>query len=580
MENPLSSLLPPIFHFTELTGIHLMLLIGIMMFFGSFGGRLFQKLKIPQVVGYIVIGILIGVSGLAVLGKNTVAALNPISTASLTLIGFLVGAELKIEVIKKYGKQFVGILIGESITPFFVVWILTGTVTYIFTKSVAQALSFGLILGAICAATAPAATTDVLKEYRTKGPLTTTILGIVAMDDAVALILYAIANTISAPLLGGNSVSLISQLGAIAYDIFGSVALGLAFGFILNLILKDIMQNEGRVLGFSLGTLFLCTGLCNSLGLDNILSAMFIGFYMTNFAHKKTSTMFKLVEKFTPPVYVLFFVTVGAKLNVWIVTPFIALIAILYVAGRTVGKTIGSRLGARITGAPESVRKYLPYCLLSQAGVAIGLSIAAGNDFPDSIGPQIMLIITATTFIVQILGPICVKYGVTKAGEVGLNVTAEDLMKTAKVCDISIKGHIICRPETYTIVNDMDTVGDIIRSFTHHENTNYEVRGSEGESKGKLVGQISIEHLKEAMQIGEMGETLLAMDLMEKPKVTCTPQTPLPEANQLFTDYDTDAVCVVDEENHPFGILEKFAVDHYIHSRIIELEHKLAKMEE
>ncbi|MBQ9282959.1 MAG: cation:proton antiporter [Treponema sp.] len=579
MENPLSQILPQALHFMSLNGSELMLLVGIMMFFGSFGGRIFQKLRIPQVVGYIVIGIIIGVSGFVLLGKDTVAALNPISTASLSLIGFLVGAELKIDVIKKYGKQFVGILIGESITPFFVVGVLTGSVTYLFTKSVAHSLSFGLILGAICAATAPAATTDVLKEYRTKGPLTTTILGIVAMDDAVALILYAIAATISAPLLGGHSVSFLAQLGAIAYDIFGSVILGLAFGFFLNLILKNIMNNDGRVLGFSLGTLFLCTGLCNSLGLDNILASMFIGFFMTNFAHPKTNAMFKLVEKFTPPIYVLFFVTVGAKLNIWIMTPFIAVIALLYVSGRTIGKTIGSRLGARLTGASESVRKYLPYCLLSQAGVAIGLSIAAGNDFSDSIGPQIMLIITATTFIVQILGPICVKYGVSKAGEVGLNITAEDLMKTAQVRDISIKGHVICRAESYTIVNDTDTVGSIISNFTHHENTNYEVRGNEGANKGKLVGQISIEHLKEAMQIGEMGEFLLAMDIMEKPRVTCQPELSLPEAYQLFSDYDTEAICVTNDSNEPQGMLEKFAVDHYIHSRIVELEHKLAKME-
>ncbi|MBP3771692.1 MAG: cation:proton antiporter [Treponema sp.] len=579
MENPLSQILPQALHFMSLNGSELMLLVGIMMFFGSFGGRIFQKLRIPQVVGYIVIGIIIGVSGFVLLGKDTVAALNPISTASLSLIGFLVGAELKIDVIKKYGKQFVGILIGESITPFFVVGVLTGSVTYLFTKSMAHSLSFGLILGAICSATAPAATTDVLKEYRTKGPLTTTILGIVAMDDAVALILYAIAATISSPLLGGHSVSFLAQLGAIAYDIFGSVILGLAFGFFLNLILKNIMNNDGRVLGFSLGTIFLCTGLCNSLGLDNILASMFIGFFMTNFAHPKTNAMFKLVEKFTPPIYVLFFVTVGAKLNIWIMTPFIAVIALLYVSGRTIGKTIGSRLGARLTGAPESVRKYLPYCLLSQAGVAIGLSIAAGNDFSDSIGPQIMLIITATTFIVQILGPICVKYGVSKAGEVGLNITAEDLMKTAQVRDISIKGHVICRAESYTIVNDTDTVGSIISNFTHHENTNYEVRGNEGANKGKLVGQISIEHLKEAMQIGEMGEFLLAMDIMEKPRVTCQPELSLPEAYQLFSDYDTEAICVTNDSNEPQGMLEKFAVDHYIHSRIVELEHKLAKME-
>lgn len=575
MENPLSNLLPGCVHFLTLNGAQFVLLVGIMMFFGSFGGRIFQKLKIPQVVGYIVVGILLGVSGFVILGKETIAALNPISTVALSLIGFLVGAELKIEIIKKYGKQFVGILIGESITPFFVVGILTGFVTFLFTKSVASAISFGLLLGSICAATAPAATTDVLKEYRTKGPLTTTILGIVAMDDAVALILYAIAATISAPLLGGHSVSFLSQLGAIAYDILGSIILGLTFGFIMNLVLKKIMNNEGRVLGFALGTLFLCTGICDALNLDNILSAMFIGFFMTNFAHPKTNQMFKLVEKYTPPIYVLFFVTVGAKLNIWIVTPFIAVIALLYVSGRTIGKTIGSRLGARLTHAPMSVKKYLPFCLLSQAGVAIGLSIAAGNDFPDSIGPQIMLIITATTFIVQILGPICVKYGVSKAGEVGLNVTVEDIMKTAKVAEVEVLGTKICSKDSYTIVDETLTVGEIIGSFSKHENTNYEVRGSDG----KIVGQISLEHLKEAMAIGEMGEFMLAMDIMDSPKTFCSPEMTLPEAYQLFVDFDTEAICIADSENKPLGILEKFTVDHYLHTKMVELEHKLAAMD-
>ncbi len=574
MESPLSSLLPECAHFFTLQGAQLVLIIGIMMFFGSVGGKLFQKLKIPQVVGYIVIGIILGVSGLVILGKETINALNPISTVALTLIGFLVGAELKISVIKKYGKQFVGILIGESITPFFVVGILTGTVTYLFTKNMATAVSMGLLLGAICAATAPAATTDVLKEYRTKGPLTTTILGIVAMDDAVALILYAVSATIAAPLLGGHSVSFVSQLLAIAYDIFGSIILGMAFGFLLSLILKKIMNDDGRVLGFSLGILFLCTGVCNALNLDNILSAMFIGFFVTNFAHPKTKNMFKLVEKYTPPIYVMFFVTVGAKLNIWIVTPFIAIIALLYVGGRTLGKTIGSRLGAKITKAPATVLNYLPFCLLSQAGVAIGLSIAAGNDFSDSVGPQIMLIITATTFIVQILGPICVKYGVTKAGEVGLNVTIEDIMKNAKVSDVDMDGEKACSSKSCTIVSETDMIGQIIGSFSKHKNTNYEVCDSEG----KIIGQISLEHLKEAMQIGEMAETLLAMDIMEEPKVTCLPDLTLPDAYQLFSDYDTDAICITDENKKPLGILEKFMVDHYLHNQIVQLNHKLAKM--
>lgn len=574
MSDPFANLLPSCMQFLTLTGGKFVLLVGIMMFFGSVGGRLFQKLKIPQVVGYIVVGILLGVSGFWLLGKDTIAALNPISTIALSLIGFLVGAELKIDIIKKYGKQFIGILLGESITPFFVVGILTASATYLFTKDGPLSVSMGLLLGAICAATAPAATTDVLKEYRTKGPLTTTILGIVAMDDAVALILYAVASSIASPLLGGHTVSFIAQLGVIAYDIFGSIIIGLAAGFVLSVILSYTMDDDGRVLGFSLGMLFLTSGICDVLALDHILCAMSIGFFMANFAPKKTRAMFRLVERFTPPIYVLFFVTVGAKLNVWIITPFFAVIALLYVGGRTIGKTIGSRLGARLTKAPETVRKYLPFCLLSQAGVAIGLSIAAGNDFSDSVGPQIMLIITATTFIVQILGPICVKYGVTKAGETGLNVTVEDIMKQAVVRDVTANGIPVCSATSHTIVNDLDTLGSIIKRFSEHENTNYAVRAGDG----KLCGQISLEQIKESMQLGDFAEGIPAMDIMNPHVTTCLPDLPLVEAYKIFSENDTEAISITDTQGKPMGILEKYTVDHYLHTRVVELEHKVETM--
>lgn len=585
MTNPIANFLPHLMQF-EVTNNqvpHIIFLLGLMMFFGSFGGRIFQKLKIPQVVGYIVMGIIIGASGFKVLGDNLISALNPISTIALSLIGFLVGAELKIDVIKKYGKQFVGILIGETTVPFLVVCIFTGTASYLITKNVPYAVSIGLLLGAICTATAPAATTDVLKEFRTKGPLTTTTLGIVAMDDAFALVAYTIAAAISSPMLEGKAVPVLAQLGAITYEIFGSIILGLAVGFILTKIISGMMSDDGRVLGFSLGTIFLCTGVCElavfkagpvALEFDHIMAAMTVGFYITNFSLPKTKNLFKLIDKYTPPIYVLFFVTVGAKLNVWKLKPLFILIAILYVTGRTIGKSIGAKLGAWITKAPPTVGKYLPFCLLSQAGVAIGLSTAAGNDFKNTIGTEIMLIITATTFIVQIIGPICVKYGVTKAGEVGLDVNAEDIMKKAVVGDVKVNGENICSEKSYSIVSESDMVGSIINSFSHHENLNYAVKGE----NGKIAGQINLTHLKETMQMGEFGRFLLAMDIMDKPALTCKPSTSLTDAYKLFDDYDTDAICVVNEEDKPLGILEKYTVDHYLHTQVVELEHKLASM--
>lgn len=574
MNDPFSQLLPSNLHFHSLHATQLVLLLGIVMFFGALGGRIFKKLKIPQVVGYIVIGIVIGSSGLQILGKATIAALNPVSTVALSMIGFLVGGELKLNVIKKYGKQFVGILLFEAITPFFIVGGIIFAISLVVTKNLNLSISLGLILGAICSATAPAATTDVLAEYRTRGPLTTIVYGIVAMDDAVALILYAVANTISAPLLEGNSVSFGIQLLMIAKEIFGSILLGGVFGILLGTIIRNIMTEEGRILSFALGSLFLCTGISMTLNLDNILCAMSLGFFMVNFAPKKTLPVFTLVEKFTPPVYVLFFVLVGAKLDIWIITPYLGALAIIYVLGRTFGKALGSMLGALITKAPATVRKYLPFCLLSQAGVAIGLSIAAGNDFPDSVGPQILLIITATTFIVQLVGPIFVKYGVTKAGEVGLNVTEEDIKKNSKLSDVTWGAEKICCATSPAIVLENCTISSILNSFCHHNNLNYAVKSAEG----NLVGIISIEHIKETLQIGEMAESVLAMDIMDSPFVTCSPEDTLPDAYRMFDEHDTEAIPIVSDDGEILGVAEKSTLDHYVHTRIIELHRKLEKL--
>ena len=572
--NRIASIVPEFLHFNIVDSANLILLLGFILILGAIGGRLFQKLKIPQVVGYIVIGIFIGQSGFQILSSQVITALDPINSLALSLIGFLIGAELKTSVIKKYGKQFTGILLFESIVPFIVVSIVATLFTYLATKDFILAISLGLILGAISAATAPAATTDVLKENRTRGPLTTTVLGIVAMDDAVALILYAITSSIASNLLGGQNLSLGIQLLTLAYDIFGSILMGCFVGFILSLLLKNIMNNEGRILSFSLGFLFLSTGICALLNLDNILCSMAIGFFLVNFAPAKIKPVFSLIDKYTPPIYVLFFVLVGAKLNIWNVTPFLAIIAIIYVICRTIGKTIGAILGSWLTKAPITVRKYLPFCLLSQAGVAIGLSIAAGQQFQDTIGGTIMLIITATTFIVQIVGPICVKYGVTKAEECGLDITEEDIMKRCKVSDVECAGKPICDKNSSAIISENESLPKIINSFGKNHNQNYVVQNE----KGKLAGIITLEYLKESLLIMDFYEAMMAEDIMEETELFVTPEMPIPEVMNLFSENDIEALPILDKEGNVLGIAEKSAIEHYLHGKILEVHQKLAML--
>ena len=566
----LTEFFPHFMYFSRLEATNLILLLGLVLLLGSLGGRIFQNLKIPQVVGYIVIGILIGQSGFQFLSANVITALEPLSSIALSFIGFMIGGELKLQIIKKYGKQFIGILFFESVTPFVTVSVVITAVTFFIMRDSTIALSLGLILGAISSATAPAATTDVLRENRTRGPLTTTILGIVAMDDAVALVLYAFASSVAANLLGTQSIGFGKQIAMLLRDIGGSIVLGGGIGFFLSVIIRNVMTEQGRILGFSLGSLFLSTGIASFLGLDTILAAMSLGFFMINFAPATTRQMFSLIENFTPPIYVLFFVLVGAKLNIWNVNVIIAILALIYVILRTIGKSIGASIGAWLTTAPNSVRKYLPFCLLSQAGVAIGLSISAGNDFRTSIGPTILLIITATTFIVQLIGPICVRYAVVKANECNLDITEEDLLRTMTVSDVLWNNEPLCSSSSPTIVQETERLVEIIDSFSKYPNLNYAVCNE----AHTLVGIITLENLKESLSMSEWYAHLLAMDIMQPAESVCSPSTKLIDLYKMYADQDCSAIPITDEHNVSLGIVEKNAVERFLHQRMIEVHKK------
>ena len=189
----------------SLQHLNILLLLGVALFGGTIGGRLFQKFKIPQVVGYIVIGILIGESGFKFIDHSIIVMLHPFNYFALGLIGFMIGGELKREVITRYGKQFINILLWEGNASFIAVSSCVGIVGTFLFGDWRVAWTLGLLLGAISSATAPAATTEVLREYKTRGPLTRTVLGIVVLDDGLSLLLFAIACSIAGVLTGTRS---------------------------------------------------------------------------------------------------------------------------------------------------------------------------------------------------------------------------------------------------------------------------------------------------------------------------------------------------------------------------------------
>lgn len=547
--------------------INALLVLGIVLYGGTWVGRLFQLWKIPQVVGYIGLGVLLGQTGLNWIDQETLTSLQPFSTFALGLIGFMIGGELKIKTIKKYGRQFTTILLMESLGAFFVVSILIGTTGWFFFKNAPFAISLGLLMGSISSATAPAATTDVLWENKTKGPLTSIVLGIVALDDAVALILFALSANIAGVLLGsGGDHQLLSSLLDLLWDIGIAVLIGVGMGFIHYRSIRSF-TDENKILAFSIGAIVLLLGASIFLDVDVILAAMSMGFFVTNFAPRRSKETFQLVERFTPPVFVLFFVMVGAKLNVQGLTTVTIVMAAVYLFGRIFGKSIGSVLGSIVSKAPRSVRRYLPYCLLSQAGVAIGLSIVAGQVFVGPLGDTIVMIVTATTFVVQLLGPPLVKLAATKAGEVGLNITEEDLLRQSRAKDLADKD--------IPTIHENASIGSILKIFAERDSLYYPVVNEEG----GLTGILPIEKLKDTFIASDISQFLLAHDIMEPAEFRCSIDDEATTVRDIFKNRGIASIPVIDNDGVVFGMIEYRRMQQLLTRRLTELQSKATALE-
>ncbi len=511
--------------------LNLALLFGLVILFGAFGARLFQKFHIPQVVGCIVIGILLG-DVFRLITQETIESLKPFTMLALGIIGFMIGAELRADVFKKYGKQFFFILFSQGLGAFLLVAVGTSFIAWLILGNVFVSIAMGLVLGAIASATAPAATVNVLWEYKTRGPLTATILAIVALDDALALLLYRGAATGAKALMGTGHNSVVTAVGVLLGEIVGAIILGFLAGVLLYFLLKFV-RAEDKILEFALALLLLVVGVSMIPEIDPILPAMVLGITIANLMPRQSQGMFKLVEKFSPPIYISFFVLAGAhmqfgKLGLWMV-----IMIVVYTLLRAAGKMAGSWFGARHSAAPAVVRKYLGICLLPQAGVAIGLAILASRQFESELGHMVIMVVMTSVFLMEILGPMMVKVGVKKAGEVGMNVTEEDLIKTYKVVDVM-------DAEPISITQDLP-LQQILEIFSTTDSVYYPVV----DSQSKLTGIITIPDIKEMFANRDVAGWLLACDVAEPVRDKTTPQKPLEEAIEYMRHYDLESIPIV-----------------------------------
>ncbi|MCF7793589.1 MAG: cation:proton antiporter [Candidatus Cloacimonetes bacterium] len=369
--------------------------------------------KSPFVVGYIIAGAIIGPAVLSLINYQQIESMNVINTITLSFLGFGIGGELKFKELKKLGKSIFAIVFFEATAAFLVVGIATTLILH--------NIGLGLIYGALASATAPAGTVDVIRQYKAKGNLTTTLFAVMGLDDIYALIIFTISIPIAIILLGGGKAhpSVLHSLGHSGIEIAMEIGIGVIVGFILIFIAKRI-HDRVMLLLFTLGIILLNCGISQMLEISPILLNMAVGIVVVNNNAVVARRIFAAIGDWSPPIYVWFFVLVGTRLDIHLISKYSILI-LIYIFARSSGKWGGAFAGAKLSKAPSKTIKYLGLTLLSQAGVAIGLALAASTAL-EKLGmiteaKQVMGVMTATTFLIMLIGPILAKIALVKAGE-------------------------------------------------------------------------------------------------------------------------------------------------------------------
>jgi len=527
---------------TEGEELNIILLIGIAIFGGTIGARIFQRLRIPRIVGYVAIGIILGPL-FGVISERTIQDLEPFNMFALGIIGFLIGGELKREIFVKFGGQVFSILLFEGLAACLLVGALSFGIMWYFADW-KTALAVAVVFGAICAATDPASTMSVLWEYKTRGPLTSMLTAIVALDDALALVLYTICVSVAGVVIGHGEAGFFPALLRSFYEIAGSLAVGVAAGFLLNWILNRTEEPE-RVLVFSISLALLIIGVAITRELDVIISSMALGVTLTNLGSKRVLSSFALVHRFAAPVYVLFFVIVGARLNISNMGPQVGLLVTAYVIGSVVGKTSGAWWGAVRSKSVPTIRKYLGFCLYQQGTIAIALLLMATSRFNGEIRDTMLSVIIAGVFVLQLAGPMFVKIGAKKAGEVGLNITEEDLIRSYKVEDVL--------DDKVPAISAGLSLNELIKVVANTNSYCYPVV----DNAGKLTGVITLDGIMNTFATQELNDWLVALDIAEPVSEKAVPQMPLSEAFEKAKEMDVEFLPAVapDDAEKYVGIL-------------------------
>ena len=382
-----------------------LLVIGIAMMAGLAVSRGARMIKLPNVTAFLVAGLIIGPCVAGLISREQLQSMNVISEAALGFIAYAIGGEFKLTYLKKIGKAPLTITIFQGLATAFCVD--AGLIALGFEAPVS------LLLGAIALATAPAATLMVVRQYRADGPVTRMLLPVVAMDDALGLMVFSVSASVAEGLLGGE-MTFQSMVLSPLIEIVGSLALGSFLGLALGFCSR-FFASRGNKLALTIALVLAGVGLCDLWGLSSLLVCMMIGAVMVNVSQQHEVLM-EQCDRFTPPLFLLFFVLSGAELDLSVL-PAVGLMGVSYLLLRSLGKWGGTMLGAVCVKADDNVRKYLGLTLLPQAGVAIGMSQLVAGRFPALAG-SVNTVVLAGVLVFELVGPIITKIALTKAGEI------------------------------------------------------------------------------------------------------------------------------------------------------------------
>ena len=386
--------------------LNILLYLSIALILALLSSKLMKLAKLPNVTGYLIVGLLAGPYVLNLIPLDTVDSLDIIPEAALGFIAFSIGAEFKFSYLKKVGKAPIIIACLESFGAVLVVDLVL--------IAAGNDVPFSLCLGAIAAATAPAATLMVVKQYKAHGPVTETLLPVVALDDATALMCFGISVAIAKTIEGGVGDNIAMTILKPLLEIIAALAIGIIFGILFRFLVKWF-TGRGNRLAVTYALVFACIGLGEMLNVSSLLACMALGATLAN-TSSFADVIFEQTDRMTPPIFMMFFFLSGAALDISLI-PSVGLIGFIYIIMRVVGKMLGSFTGAKLSKANKNVQKYLGFTLIPQAGVAIGLATTTMSIVP-AYGPKIRTIILCGTVIYELTGPVITKLALKKAGEI------------------------------------------------------------------------------------------------------------------------------------------------------------------